>query len=104
MAIGDDNKARLVPLGSDGTSFTGDPIAVQFNPEKYATGLTMNWTEVGDGLQWTKTTPGNLVLTLHYDSYEKRTDVTTLTSKLRSQLDPGQSGGQTVGCLFQWGK
>jgi len=104
MAIGNDNKARLVPLGSDGTSFTGDPIPVHFNPEKYSTGLTMTWALVGDGLQWTKTTPANLVLTLHYDTYEERTDVTTLTGKLRSQLDPGQSSAQTVGCLFQWGK
>ncbi len=105
MAIGDDNKATLTPLGGDGASLTGDPIPVQFNPDKYSTEWNMTWSEVANGLQWTRTTGGNLVLTLHYDSYEKRADVRDRTAAIKSKFDPGEAAGSnTVGCLFQWGK
>jgi hypothetical protein len=104
MTIASENKASLTPLGPDGST-SGDPIFVQYNPETYTTSLTMSWSDVGNSVQWTKTTPGNLVLTLHFDSYEQGIDVTTLSGKIRSRLDPAQSNGsQTVGCLFQWGK
>jgi hypothetical protein len=105
MAIGDDNKATLTPLGADGTSLTGDPIPVQFNPDKYSTEWNMTWSEVANGMQWTRTTAGNLVLTLHYDSYEKGADVRDRTGAIKSKFDPGAArGSNTVGCLFQWGK
>lgn len=104
MKIAAENKARLFPLGPDGTTTTGDPIIVQFNPEKYSTSWDMAWSEVGQSLQWTKTTAGNLMLTLNFDSYEQQVDVTTISGKIRLQLDPGLSQGKTIGCLFQWGK
>lgn len=104
MAIAQENKARLTPLGPDGST-AGDDIAVQYNPEKYSYAWDMTWSPVGQSLQWTKTTQNNLVLTLNFDTYEKKADVSTVSGKIKSQLDPGESGsGQVVGCLFQWGK
>lgn len=104
MTTGADNKARLLPLGPDGTPGPGDPIVVQFNPATYTSTWNMAWTEVGQSLQWTRTSPGDLVLTLNFDSYEARSDVRSMTAQFKQRLDPGESGGQTVGCLFQWGK
>lgn len=99
-----DNKARLIPLGADGTD-VGEPIPVQFNPSAYSSIWNITWNEVGQSLQWSRSVAGDLVLTLNYDSYEKRTDVRELTKSLKERLDPGEpSSGQAVGCLFQWGK
>ncbi len=104
MTIAPENKASLTPLGPDGSS-SGDPIGVQYNPEKYSTSWNMSWSTVGQSLQWTKTVAADLVLTLNYDSYEARTDVRDKTKHFKEQLDPGESKtGQAVGCLFQWGK
>lgn len=109
MSTANENKAVLVPLGPDGSK-AGDEIYVDFNPEKYSFSWDMTWSPVGQSLQWTKTTPGNLVLTLNFDTFLKekdkhKVDVTTITGKIKAQLDPGESGGgNVVGCLFQWGK
>lgn len=103
MPIATENKASLTPLAPDGSS-AGDAIVVQYNPEKYATSWSITWQTVGNTLQWTKSNPGNLVLTLYFDSYEQNTDVTNLSGAFRAQLDPGETNGQVVGCLFQWGK
>ena len=105
MTLGANYKARLLPLGPDGTPGPGDPIVVQFNPATYSTLWNFTWAEVGQSLQWAKTSAGDLVLTLNYDSYEARTDVRSMTEKFKQQLDPGESKAQqAVGCLFQWGK
>lgn len=104
MSLGTDNKAKLLPLGSDGSS-VGDPIAVQFNPASYSTLWNVGWNDVGQSLQWSRSYPSDLVLTLNYDSYEARTDVRDKTKDFKDRLDPGQvRGGQAVGCLFQWAK
>jgi hypothetical protein len=104
MNPGADNKAKLLPLGPDGAS-AGDPITVQFNPATYSTLWNIGWNEVGQSLQWSRSYPSDLVLTLNYDSYEARTDVRDKTKDFKERLDPDQAGsGQAVGCLFQWGK
>jgi hypothetical protein len=105
MSVGADHKAQLLPLDASGSPVAGAGIAVQFNPSAYSTAWDMSWNEIGQSLQWTRTTPGNLVLTLNFDSYEERTDVRGKTRPIKEKLDPGQSAsGQAVGCLFQWGK
>lgn len=101
MGCAQENKASLTPLGPDGSP-AGNEICVQYNPEKYSFSWNMTWSREGQSLQWTKTTPDNLVLTLNFDSYEDKVDVTTKSGNIKSQLDPGESG-QAVGCLFQWG-
>lgn len=103
MSIATEKKASLLPLNADGSP-AGDPLFVQFNPEKYSSDISMTWTNVGETLQWTKTTTGSLILTLHFDSYEKGVDVTSITGKFKTELDPRQSNGNILGCLFQWGK
>lgn len=105
MTLGTDHKARLLPLDASGAPLPGAAIAVQFNPSAYSSQWDLNWNEIGQSLQWTRTTLGELVLTLNYDSYEERTDVRSKTRQFKDKLDPGQSRtGQAVGCLFQWGK
>ena len=105
MSLGADHKAQLLPLDTSGSPLVGAGITVQFNPAAYSTLWNMSWNEIGQSLQWTRTTPGELVLTLNYDSYEERTDVRAKTRQFKEKLDPGQSRtGQAVGCLFQWGK
>lgn len=105
MSLAGGNKAQLLPLDPNGTPVAGAEIPVQFNPATYSSLWNMTWNEVGQSLQWTKTSAGDLVLTLNYDSYEARTDVREKTRHFKEQLDPGQSKtGQAVGCLFQWGK
>ena len=104
MNPGADHKAQLLPLDANGKPIAGAGIAVQFNPATYSNTWNITWNEVGQSLQWTKTTAGDLVLTLNYDSYEARTDVREKTRYFKERLDPGQSKtGQAVGCLFQWG-
>jgi Contractile injection system tube protein len=105
MTPGADHKAQLLPLDANGSPLLGAGITVQFNPSTYSTLWNMTWNEIGQSLQWTRTAPGDLVLTLNYDSYEERTDVRDKTRPFKDKLDPGQSKtGQAVGCLFQWGK
>ena len=99
------NKARLLPLDSNGKPMANAGIAVQFNPATYSNIWNVTWNEVGQSLQWNRTTLGDLVLTLNYDSYEAGTDVREKTEQFKKRLDPGESTtGQAVGCLFQWGK
>lgn len=105
MSNGADYKAQLLPLDANGSPVAGAAITVQFNPESFSTAWEMTWNEIGQSLQWTRTAPADLVLTLHYDSYEERQDVRTKTRHFKERLDPGLSKtGQAVGCLFQWGK
>jgi hypothetical protein len=105
MTLGTGHKAQLLPLDADGSPVSGAGIAVQFNPSAYSVQWNMSWNEVGQSLQWTGTAPGDLVLTLNYDSYEERSDVRDKTRHIKDRLDPGRSRtGQAVGCLFQWGK
>jgi hypothetical protein len=105
MNLGADHKAQLLPLDASGSPLVGAAIPVQFNPSAYSTQWDMAWNEIGQSLQWTRTTAAPLVLTLQYDSYEERTDVRNKTRPFKEKLDPGQSAsGQAVGCLFQWGK
>jgi len=102
MKIAAENKAKLSMLGADGNPI-GTPIPVQFNPEKYARSWELTWQEVGQTLQWTKTTPGDFTLTVKFDTYEERKDVTGMTKEVRAMLDPS-AGRKPMGCLFQWGK
>ncbi len=105
MNLGADHKAQLLPLDSSGKPIADAGISVQFNPATYSNIWNITWNEVGQSLQWTKSTAGDLVLTLNYDSYEARTDVREKTKSFKERLDPGESKtGQAVGCLFQWGK
>jgi hypothetical protein len=105
MTPGAGHKAQLLPLDADGSPVSGAGIAVQFNPSAYSVQWNMGWNEVGQSLQWTGTSPGDLVLTLNYDSYEEGSDVRDKTRHIKDRLDPGRSRtGQAVGCLFQWGK
>lgn len=105
MTLAADHKAQLLPLDADGSPSAGAAITVQFNPSAYSMQWTLGWSEAGQSLQWTRTVPEDLVLTLQYDSYEERTDVRDKTRHFRERLDPGMSRtGQAVGCLFQWGK
>lgn len=105
MTLGANHKAQLLPLDSNGSPTAGAAITVQFNPSTFSTLWNMTWNEVGQSLQWTRTAPGDLVLTLNYDSYEERSDVREKTRHFKERLDPGLSkSGQAVGCLFQWGK
>lgn len=97
-----ENKAKLYKLDQGGLP-QGPPIAVQFNPEQYSKGWDLIWQEVGQTLQWTKTAPVAFTLTLHFDSYEERTNVSDRTKEIRSLLDPSKEKGQ-YGFLFQWGK
>lgn len=106
MAIAAENKASLIPLKADREE-TGEKIYVQYNPGSYSTTWNVGWAQPeGDRqtVQWTNTTAGDLVLTLNFDSYEEQKDVTSLSGKIRAQLDPGQSSNQAVGCRFHWGK
>lgn len=105
MKIAAENKAKISILGPDGQTLAA-PIDVQFNPEQYSKSWNLSWNEVGQTLQWGKTTPADFILTLHFDSYEEGKDVTSLTKRVRSLLDPSRSpqGSQPMGCLFQWGK
>jgi hypothetical protein len=95
-----ENKAKLILL--DGSGNPGEAIDVQFNPEKYEKSWGLEWEIRGRTSQWKKTTPGNFMITLLFDTYEKQEDVTTLTEKIVSLIDPSQ--GDRQGCLFQWGK
>ncbi|HET7863795.1 MAG TPA: hypothetical protein VFL86_05250 [Burkholderiaceae bacterium] len=105
MTPGANHKAQLLPLDANGSPTAGAGITVQFNPSAFSTLWNMTWNEVGQSLQWTRTAPGDLVLTLNYDSYEERSDVREKTRHFKERLDPGLSRtGQAVGCLFQWGK
>jgi hypothetical protein len=105
MTLGADQKAQLLPLDSNGKPIAGAGIPVQFNPATFSNIWNITWSEVGQSLQWTRTTAGDLVLTLNYDSYEARSDVREKTRYFKERLDPGESKtGQAVGCLFQWGK
>jgi hypothetical protein len=105
MTPATDHKAQLLPLDADGSPLAGAAITVQFNPSAYSMQWTLGWSEAGQSLQWTRTVPEDLVLTLQYDSYEERTDVRGKTRYFRERLDPGMSRtGEAVGCLFQWGK
>jgi len=101
-----DNKASLIPLDTNGEE-TGETISVQYNPSTYSTTWNIVWSPIETGsttVQHTGTNAGNLVLTLNFDSYEKRQDVTNLSGKIREQLDPSQSSNQSVGVRFHWGK
>jgi len=102
MPIATENKAKLTMLGANGNTI-GAPIPVQFNPEKYSKSWSLTWQEVGKTLQWTRTTPGDFTLTVKFDTYEERKDVTGMTKKVRDMLDPS-AGLKPMGCLFQWGK
>ncbi len=102
MVIATENKAKISMLGADGSPI-GTPIPVQFNPDKYSKSWDLTWQEVGHTLQWTKTMPGNFVVTMKFDSYEDGTDVTSMTRKVLDMLDPS-AGMKPMGCLFQWGK
>jgi hypothetical protein len=100
------NKASLIPLDAEKQE-TGETIYVQYNPGNYSTIWNIAWSDPEgqrQTVQWTNTTAGDLVLTLNFDSYEERGDVTSLSGKIRAQLDPGQSSDQAVGCRFHWGK
>lgn len=100
--IATENKAKLSMLGADGNP-VGAPIPVQFNPEKYSKSWDLTWQKVGQTLQWTETTAGDFTLTVKFDTYEERKDVTAMTKKIRDMLDPS-AGLKPMGCLFQWGK
>lgn len=102
MKIAAENKAKLWVLGADGQTM-GSPIDVQFNPERYSKSWDLTWQEIGDTLQWTKTTPATFSLTLQFDAYEDRKDVTPKTKQVRELLEPDK-GRKPKGCLFQWGK
>ena len=105
MNMSADHKARLLPLDASGKPIAGTEISVQFNPSTYTNTWNMTWTEVGQSLQWNRTTAADLVLTLNYDSYEAGTDVREKTKLFKERLDPGESKtGEAVGCMFQWGK
>jgi contractile injection system tube protein len=104
MPIATENKAKLSILDADGRPI-GDPIPVQFNPEQYSKSWTLDWQEVGNSLQWSRTTPGDFVLKLKFDTYEGQDDVTNVTGRVLTMLDPSTpSQPQPIGCLFQWGK
>ncbi len=101
-----ENKASLMPLTADRQE-KGEKIYVQYNPGNYSTTWNIEWSQPEgkqQTVQWLNTTAGELVLTLHFDSYEERADVTSLTGKIRAQLDPGQSSIKEAGCRFHWGK
>src|SRR5215475_1922845 len=100
--IATENKAKLSMLDAEGKPI-GTPIPVQFNPDKYSKSWNLTWQEIGQTLQWTKTAPGDFTVTVKFDSYEQRKNVTKMTKKIREMLDPS-AGRKPMGCLFQWGK
>lgn len=102
MPIATENKAKLMILKStSGKDVVVDHFNVQFNPEQYSKSWELSWQEVGQTLQWTKTTPAAFNVTLRFDTYEERTDVSDRTKQIRDLLDPSKG---KHGCLFQWGK
>lgn len=102
MAESNDKRAILTALDTNGDT-VGSAMSVQYLPDKYTLSLGMQY-EPKNSKQWLSTTPGNLVLTLYFDAYEEKKDVTTISGPIKSTLDPANSGGEIVGCLFTWGK
>jgi len=106
-----ENKAKLLVLDLQGQP-TGASIDLQFNPEKYSKSWDLAWSEEGNTLQWNAITPADFILTLHFDTYEKKEDVTSRTGRIRSLLlgsyrsrQEEQSEDQRPkGCLFHWGR
>lgn len=103
MKIAMENKAKLIPLNDLGRPMVQESFDVQFNPEQYSKSWDLTWHEVGQTLQWTKTTPATFTVTLHFDSYEdEQKDVSVKSKGVRALLDPSKKRG--YGFLFQWGK
>jgi len=101
MAQGSVDKGKLILLDSGGNE--KKTIDVQFNPIEFTKLWNLTWVASSGGPpQYTATTPGDFVLTLQFDTYEKQTDVSVKTADIRSLIDPKTSGN--YGCIFQWGK
>jgi hypothetical protein len=91
---------------------TGAEIPVKFNPKEFSIEKQVQWTQKEGAItdeppeEFTKPTPATLSVTLHFDSYEEREDVTKQTSELEKLALIAGSGGKKRPplCGFWWKK
>ncbi len=95
-------KAKIIPVDLKGAQ----EIPVMFNPNEYTISYEAKYTGEDENKQFQITSTPEFRVSLFYDTYEKRSDVRTQTTKITSLLNPvvpGKSTKKPPICLFVWG-
>jgi hypothetical protein len=97
-------KAMLV------ASEAGVNMEVCFNPKEFSVEKQVQWTPKEGSIddeppeEFTKPTPATMSVTLHFDTYEKKTPVTSYTDKLEKLAHiVDKSLKRPPLCIFVWG-
>ena len=87
----------------------GVSMEVYFNPKEMVVEKQVQWTQkegaVNDAPpeEFTKPTPATLSVTLHFDTYEKKSPVTSYTSQVEKMAMIVEGLKRPPICMFVWG-
>lgn len=87
----------------------GVNLNVYFNPKELVVEKQVQWTQKEGAVsdeppeEFTKPTPATLSVTLHFDTYEKKSDVSQYTSQVEKMALIVESLKRPPLCRFVWG-
>lgn len=87
----------------------GVDLDVLFNPKELVVEKQVQWTQKEGSVsdeppeEFTKPTPATLSVTLHFDTYEKKSDVSSYTSQVEKMALIVKGLNRPPLCLFVWG-
>lgn len=89
----------------------GGKLTVLFNPKEFTVEKQVQWTQKEGAMtdeppeEFTKPTPANLTVTLHFDTYEQKSSVMQYTSQVEKlALIISKEKPRPPLCKFVWGK
>ena len=90
-------------------SEAGVDLDVLFNPKELVVEKQVQWTQKEGAIsdeppeEFTKPTPATLSVTLHFDTYEKKTPVTAYTDQVEKMALIVKGKNRPPLCIFVWG-